>query len=319
MSTESPSPSVPVLEVGADPVRRALRAARVAPHAPGTSPAPLRLVQQAARDALRELGIAPRPELARRACLVRFDPCAWPALEFQHCVLTSIAAHWLGAGQPFGMLEQGPGVFQPVQPGSSSPASHDARADACFRTEHAALRPAFQPEFVSVTCCANRARGGLGVVDAGEVFEALPPASRELALQERFRHGVATSVAATGIGLSEPRALFRALPDGVMAALDLSRTRPARDGDAGALRVLEEIDAAARARATWLQLQPGDVLFVRNHRVLHAWRAPRGSWQARRAYWRQSLLALGNFAGSEVPGMFSAGRALRPSGRLPCA
>lgn len=315
MSSVSCSLSVPTLEVGAELLRRALDAARVPAQSLAAHPVALRAVQQAAREAVRELAVAPRPELAQRACLVRFDPEAWPALEFHRAVLTSVAAHWLGAGQAYGLLEQGPGVFQPVEPGGRVGAGAQGAAQESFHTEMAAFRPAFQPELVSLSCCANRVRGGVGVVDAAELFDALPPALRECAQQERFCHDVGASLGPACALSSEARSLVRRLDDGVLAALDLGGTRPARAGDAAALRVLEEIDAAARRRAVWLQLQPGDVLFLRNHRVLHAWRAPHGAWRALRVYWRQSLIALGNFAGSPTPGMFSAERALRPPGR----
>ncbi len=319
MSSVSCSLSIPTLEVGAESVRRALQAARVAPQSLAAHPVPLRIVQQAAREAVRELAAAPRPELAQRACLVRFDQGAWPALDFYRCVLSCVAAHWLGAGQPYGLLEQGPGVFQAVEPGSRAAAGQQLGGEGRFHTELAAFRPAFQPELVSLTCCANRVRGGVGVVDAAEAFDALTPALREVAQQERFCHGVDAALGAACAGSSEARSLVRMLDreseQGVLAALDLACTRPARAGDAAALRVLQELEAAARERALWLQLQPGDVLFQRNHRVLHAWRAPQGAWRALRVYWRQSLIALGNFAGSPTPGMFSAERALRPPAR----
>ncbi|WP_297908487.1 TauD/TfdA family dioxygenase [Thiomonas sp.] len=315
MSSISCSLSVPTLEVRAESVRRALHAARAEPQSLVAQPVPLRIVQQAAREAIRELGAAPRPELAERACLVRFDPEAWPVLDFHRCVLTCVAAHWLGAGHAFGLFELGQGVFQPVEPGCRASAVARGAAESGFHTELAALRPAFQPELVSLSCCSNRVRGSVGVVDAAEVFEALPAALREVAQQERFCHGVDPALGAACHGSSEPRSLVRRLQHGVLACADLALTRPARAGDASALRVLQEIDAAARDRAVWLQLQPGDVLFLRNHRVLHAARAPHGAWQALRVYWRQSLIALGNFAGTTSPGMFSAERALRPHGR----
>ncbi len=304
--------NIPMLEVGAQSVGRALQAARIPAQAVAAAHPELRAVLQAARAAARELGAAPCPELARHACLVRFDAQAWPTQDFHRCVLNCVAANWVGAGQPMGWQEQGPGVFRVLESvGAASAARGDAPAGSAFQTLDAAMRPSFQPEMLSYCVCANRARAGAGLLDVGELYEALPPALREVAMQQRFCHAADAALGPTCSGLSEPRSLFWKSPQGMMGALDLALTRPARAGDAAALRVLCEIGELARAHATWIELRPGEVLLLRNHALLHAWRAAQGHWRVLRTAWRQSLLALGNFAGTGQPGMFSAQRALR--------
>jgi hypothetical protein len=312
MSSATRSLPIPTLDVDGDVVQRALLGARAPAAAVAAARPELRSVLAAARAACRQLGAAPRPELLHQACLVRFDAAAWPERDFHRCVLTCVAAHWLGAGQPFGWLEQGAGVFRPLETADIAAASQPP-AEA-FRTAAAALRPAFQPQVLSWTCCANRARSAIGVVDVDSLVAALPAGLRETARQARFRHEPAPVAAAAAGSASAPSGLFRNSPLGTLAALDLSCTIPARCGDAAALQALREIDSAARQRAAWLVLQPGEVLFLRNHRVLHAVRWQPGACRMLCAQWRESLLALGNFAGTGLPGVFSMARLLRPAG-----
>ena len=309
MSSATRSLPIPTLDVDGDVVRRALLGARAPAAAVAAARPELRSVLAAARAACKHLGAAPRPELLHQACLVRFDAAAWPDRDFHRCVLTSVAAHWLGAGQPFGWLEHGPAVFRPLE--TAEVAAESRQPGEAFRTAAAALRPAFQPQVLSWTCCANRTRSAIGVVDVDSLVAALPAGLRETARQARFRHE--PEPAADG-SASAPSGLFWNSPRGTMAALDLSCTIPARCGDAAALQALREIDAAARQRAVWLVLQPGEVLFLRNHHVLHAMRWPPGACRMLCAQWRESLLALGNFAGTGMPGLFSMARLLRPPG-----
>lgn len=310
MSVGTGSLAIPTLDVAAESVQRALQAARAPAAAVAAARPDVRAVLQAARAACKELGGESRSDLLQRACLVRFAPAAWPAQDFHRCVLTCVAAYWLGAGQPFGWLEQGPGVFQAIEGGASEMSA--SQPDEGFHTTAAALRPAFQPEVLSLSCCANRARDAVGLVDVDALLRDLPGALRDVASQERFCHTVAGGTAAGAV--SGPRSLFWNSPLGVMAALDLRRTRPARAGDAAALRVLRELDALARQRAVWLAPQTGEVLFLRNHRVLHALRGAHGQRRMLCTQWRGSLLALGNLAGTQVPGMFSIARAMRTAG-----
>lgn len=304
--------TVPTLDVDAESTRRALHAAR-APAAAVAAPRPdLRQVLQAARLAARELGVAPHPDLLRHACLVRFAASAWPLQDFHRCVLTCVAGHWLGVGQPYGLLEEGPSVFQVVEARGPCSGTRERDADADFRTDIPALRPAFRPEALSLSCCLNHARASVGLVDVAALAAALPPRLLEVAMQERFSQSLPPALALRGCAAPDEHcALLRQTPLGWLASLDLSCTRPARAGDAAALQVLREIEGLARGGATWLSLQPGEVLFLRNRQVLHAEHAGRGERRMLRSYWRQSLIALGNFAGSETPGMFSVTRALR--------
>ena len=308
MSSATRSLSIPTLDVDGDAVHRALLGARAPVSAVAAARPELRSVLAAARAACRQLGAAPRPELLHQACLVRFDAAAWPERDFHRCVLTCVAAHWLGAGQPFGWLEQGPSVFRPLDTADIAAVSQPPAE--VFRTAEAALRPAFQPQVLSWTCCANRTRSAIGVVAVDSLVAALPAGLRETARQARFRHEPGTA----DVSASAPSGLFWNSPRGTMAALDLCCTIPARCGDAAALQALREIDAAARQRAVWLVLQPGEVLFLRNHRVLHATRWQPGACRMLCAQWRESLLALGNFAGTGMPGVFSMARLLRPAG-----
>ncbi len=302
--------AVPTLDLDAESVRRALQAARAPAAAVAAVRPDVRAVLPASRAARREFGAAPHAELLQHACLVRFAASAWPVRDFQRCVLTCVAAHWLGAGQPFGWIENGPGVFRVLE--SDAVAAAAQPLGQRFHTADAGLRPAFQPEVLSLSCCLNRARAGIGLVDVDSLLAGLPAGLRETALQQRFRHAVGTGIEEGAD--SAPRSLFWNSPRGAMAALDLARTRPARPGDAAALQVLREVDLLARQRAAWLQLQPGEVLFLRNHRVLHALHGSAGPQRMLSARWRGSLLALGNFAGTGTPGMFSMARAQRAPG-----
>lgn len=304
MGSGSCSLTIPTLDVDGEAVQRALQAARV-PAAVAAAVRPdVRAVLLATRAACKELGAAPRPELLRPACLVRFAASAWPAREFHRCVLTCLAAHWLGAGVPYGWVERGPGVFRVIEAIDGGVA--EAAPEQGLRTCDAALRPAFRPEVVSWTCCAHRARPMVGVVDVGSLFTGLPDGLREVALQERFCHAAAGP---GGITVGMPCALFWNGPGGVMGAVDLGGTRPARPGDVAALQVLRELETRARQGAAWLQLQAGEVLLLDNRRALHAVHCSAGGCHMLFGQWRGSLLALGNFAGTGVPGMFSAARA----------
>ena len=306
--------TVPTLDVDAESTQRALHAAR-APAAAVAAPRPdVRQVLQAARLAARELGVAPHPDLLRHACLVRFAASAWPLQDFHRCVLTCVAGHWLGVGQPYGLLEEGPAVFQVVEARGACSGVRERETEGDFRTDIPALRPAFRPEALSLSCCLNHARASVGLVDVAALAAALPQGLLDVAMQERFSQALPAALAlrgSSGAGADERCALLRQTPLGWLASIDLSCTRPARAGDAAALQVLREIEGLARGGATWLGLQPGEVLFLRNRQVLHAEHAGRGERRMLRGYWRQSLIALGNFAGSDTPGMFSVARALR--------
>lgn len=304
MGSGSCSLTIPTLDVDGEAVQRALQAARVPAVAVAAVRPDIRAVLLATRAACKEIGAAPRPELLRPACLVRFAGSAWPAREFHRCVLTCVAAHWLGAGVPYGWVERGPGVFRVLEAGDG--AAVEPAREGSLRTCDAPLRPAFRPEVLSWTCCVNRARPMVGVVAIDSLFASLPDGLREVALQERFCH-VAAEPGSGPAG--SPCALFWNSPGGLMGACDLGATRPARPGDVAALQVLRELDARARQGAAWLQLQAGEVLLLDNRRALHALRCAPGACRMLFGQWRGSLLALGNFAGTGVPGMFSAARA----------
>ncbi len=313
MSATSCPLSIPTLDVSAESVTRALRAARAPAAAVAAQRPDIRVVLQAARQAARELAVPPHPDWLRHACVVRFAASAWPVQDFHRCVLSCIGAHWLGAGQPYGLLEEGPGVFQVVDGRAQAAAAlPDPAAPAEFRSDCVGLRPAFRPEVVSLTCCLNHAHALVGVVDVQGLVAELPQGLRDIAMQERFRNarpawpGCCAGMSGQAVALLRDNP-----PHGVMAMLDLASTCPARPGDAAALQVLREIARLARARANWLAPQPGEILFLRNQHVLHAERSGRGERRFLRAYWRQSLLALGNFAGTEVPAMYSCARTLR--------
>jgi hypothetical protein len=92
------------------------------------------------------------------------------------------------------------------------------------------------------------------------------------------------------------------------------RTAAYNPTDSVAGKVITAIEEIALRDAEWVDLQPGDFLFFRNDKSLHARRAINGTRKLLRAYWRKSLSEMRAFANIGDPYIFSAAKSLKTSG-----
>ena len=275
----------------------------------------LRIV--AAGDAAyEELGLRPLGMRVDFAVLMRADQDALVGCDdFTLAALTRVHARHAEVGTPFGVAEESSDLFQSIMPKEGAAANTNAAlGEFKPHTDNAACPEYFRPEWISLTCSHNEAHAETGLVSAELLLNSLPPELRKVALQSRFTHVVPPSFGAECSGSSEPRPLFWEKPDGIFCAMTTYRTSAYNLNDRVAEKVITTLEEIAMREAAWVDLQPGDFLFFRNDKSLHARRAINGTRKLIRAYYRKSLGEMRVFAGIGDPYIFSAAKALKTSG-----
>lgn len=271
----------------------------------------------AAGDAVYdELDLKPLDVRVDYALLMQAAPEALMGCDdFTLAALTRTHARLAGSGTPFGVAEESPHLFQSITPKEGAPANTNAAlGEFKPHTDNAACPEYFRPESISLTCSHNEAHAETGLVSAETLLNCLPPELRKVALQSRFTHVVPPSFGLECAGNSEPRPLFWEKPDGIFCAMTTYRTAAYNPTDSVAGKVITAIEEIALRDAEWVDLQPGDFLFFRNDKSLHARRAINGTRKLLRAYWRKSLSEMRAFANIGDPYIFSAAKSLKTSG-----
>lgn len=266
--------------------------------------------------AYEELGLKPLGMRVDYAVLMRADPEALVGCDdFTLAALTRVHARYVEVGTPFGIAEENAALFQLIMPKEGAAANTNAAlGEFKPHTDNAACSEYSRPEWISLTCSHNEAHAETGLVSAELLFNSLSPELRKVSLQSRFKHVVPPSFGAECSGSSEPRPLFWEKADGIFCAMTTYRTSAYNLNDHIAEKVISAIEEIAMREASWIDLQPGDFLFFRNDKSLHARRAINGTRKLLRAYWRKSLGEMRLFAGTGDPYIFSAVKALKTSG-----
>lgn len=227
-----------------------------------------------------------------------------------------ITGKMCGSGHPFGIIEEdSTSVVKPfmsVQPRVDAPANSNASNEEFrFHTDNAVLTECLRPRRISLACLVNEANAATGVVSAEAISAGLHPALARVARQHRFVCAAPPSFGAQAACESEPRPLLFDMHDGVHVAFPTYRTRPFDVTDDVAAECLKEIERVAKENASWINLQPGQILHFDNARAMHARQVinalPR---RLLRGYWRNSLQELDRLAATEHAYYFSAVRAL---------
>lgn len=226
-----------------------------------------------------------------------------------------VTAMMYGSGQPFGMIEEGDDAevkpFMEVRPRPDAPTNSNAStAEFRFHTDNAALPKELRPKRISLACLINEAQAATGLVSVEALSEHLPPVLRYATRERSFVCATPPSFGADAYAESEPRPLLFDTPDGVEAAFPTYRTRPVDPDDEVAVEVLREIERLANELATWVVLEPGQILHFDNARSMHARKPINGARLLLRAYWRNGLRELDRHAETDLAYIYSAKRAL---------
>ena len=226
-----------------------------------------------------------------------------------------VTAMMYGSGQPFGMIEEGEDAevkpFMEVRPRPDAPTNSNAStAEFRFHTDNAALPKELRPKRISLACLINEARAATGLVAVEALSENLPLVLRYATRERSFVCATPPSFGTEAYAESEPRPLLFDTPDGVEAAFSTYRTRPVDPADEVAIEVLREIERLANELATWIVLEPGQILHFDNARSMHARKPINGARLLLRAYWRNGLRELDRHAETDMAYIYSAKRAL---------
>lgn len=230
-------------------------------------------------------------------------------------VWSVITAKMRAPVQPFAMIEEGEDAqvkpFMEVRPRPDAPANSNATsAEFRFHTDNAVLPAWLRPRWISLACLVNEANAATGLVSVEALSDGLPITLQQAARQCRFVCAAPPSFGAEAFSESEPRPLLFDMPDGVHAAFPTYRTRPFDPDDEVAVEVLREIERLANEQATWVNLQPGQILQFDNARAMHSRKPINGERLLLRAYWRDGLHELDRHAETDLAYFFSAKRAL---------